>query len=121
MPYYNQSINIQAETDLRAFEFRALAIDGTLATGTPQARGISSFKVDSGEQATLVFAGRSRYQSGGAIGAYEPINVSSGGFMIAATSGDHSVGFNESAAVTSGSFADGVFNFLSRTLTTSEG
>lgn len=119
---YNNSIpGPDAAQSLMAFQHRVINIAGTLSTGTPQARGILSAKVDSGEPTSIIYEGRSRYQAGGAIGAFEPMNVSSGGFMVAATSGDAAIGFNEGSAVTSGSYGDGVFDFRGRTLTTSEG
>jgi len=114
-------ITITAGTSLLAFEKRVLNASGTLATGSPQARGILEFKVDSGEQATLMYEGRTEGQAGGAIAALAPIGVASGGFLVAATSGQVSVGFNENTAVTSGSFFDCVADFRGRTLTTSEG
>ena len=118
---YNNAIPVVAATDLSAFQHRVLNSAGTLATGTPQARGILDAKVESGDQATLVYEGRHKFQAGGAIGALAPLNVASGGFVVVATSGDAVIGINENAAVTSGSYGDGVFNFLARTMTTSEG
>ena len=118
---YNRSIPSVAGTSLLAFQHRVLNAAGTLATGAPQARGILDAKVDSGEDCTLVYDGRHKFQAGGAVGAHVRLTVASGGFVVAATSGDQSVGMNEHAAVTSGSFGDGVFDFLNPTLTTSEG
>ncbi len=119
---YNQTLpGADAGTDLRAFRHRAINIAGTLATGTPQSRGMLDVQADSGEPTTMIVSGRSKYQSAGAIGAFEPMNVASGGLMVAATSGGVAIGFNEGSAVTSGSFGHGVFDFRARTLTTSEG
>lgn len=114
-------ITITASTSLLGFVKRVLNSAGTLATGTPQARGVLEFKVDSGEQATLIYEGRVEAQAGGAIPALSPVNVASGGFIVAATSGGPSIGFAENTAVTSGSFGDFVLDFRGRTLTTSEG
>lgn len=118
---YNRSIAAVAGTDLRGFQHRVLNSAGTLATGAPQARGILDARVDSGMNCTLIYDGRHRYQAGGAIGALALLTVASGGFVTAATSGQVVVGVNENTAVTSGSFGDGVFSFLNRTTTTSEG
>jgi len=118
---YNRSIPTVAGTSLLAFQHRVINEAGTLATGAPQARGILDAKVDSGEDATLVYDGRHKYQAGGAIGAHKPLTVASGGFIVAATSGQQVIGMNEYSAVTSGSFGNGVFNFLNRTTVTSEG
>jgi len=121
MSYNNSIPGPDAATDLRAFQHRAVNISGTLATGTPQARGLLAFAADSGEPTSIIYEGRSRYQSAGTIAAFGPMKVASGGLMIAATSGNPCIGFNEGTAVTSGSYGDGVFDFRGRTLTTSEG
>ncbi len=118
---YNRSIPAVAGTSLLAFQHRVLNAAGTLASGAPQARGILDAKVDSGEDCTLVYDGRHKYQAGGAIGALVALTVAANGFITAATSGQQVVGINENSAVTSGSYGDGVFNFLSRTTVTSEG
>ena len=118
---YNRSIPTVAGTSLMAFQHRVLNAAGTLATGAPQARGILDAKVDSGEDATLIYDGRHKFQAGGAIGAHALLTVASGGFITSAASNDQVIGMNEYAAVTSGSFGDGVFNFMNRTTVTSEG
>jgi hypothetical protein len=104
-----------------AFQHRVINESGTLATGVPQARGILAAKVDSGEDCSLVYDGRHKFQAGGAIAAHDILTVASGGFIVAATSGQQGIGMNEYSAVTSGSYGDGVFNFMNRTLVTSEG
>ena len=118
---YNRSIPAVAGTSLLAFQHRVLNASGTLATGAPQSRGILDAKVDSGDDCTLVYDGRHRYQAGGAITVLDNLTVASGGFIVAAASGDMVIGMNENIAVTSGSYGDGVFSFLGRTSTTSEG
>lgn len=114
-------ITVIAGTSLLAYEKRVLNASGTLATGTPQARGVLEYKVDSGEQATLMYEGRLEAQAGGAISALARVKVSSGGFLVAANSGDAAVGYCENSAVTSGSFGDFVLDFRGVTMTTSEG
>lgn len=109
---YRDSITVDAGADLQTFQYRACAIGGTLATGV-NARGILQNKPDNGEDATLAYQGRSKFQAGGAVSAGAKLTVSSGGFMTAAASGDAVVGFAEDAAVTSGSYGHGVFNFVS--------
>ena len=116
-------ITVTADTSLLGFTKRACNINGTLALHSQQARGILEFKVDSGEQATLIYEGRAEGQAGGAIPAGHPVLVASGGYLVAASSGDAGViGFAEDTAVTSGSFGDFVVDFRNRsTMTTSEG
>lgn len=118
---YNQSIPSVAGTSLLAFQHRVLNAAGTLATGAPQARGILDAKVDSGHDMTLTISGRHKYQAGGAVTAHAPLTVASGGFVVAATSGQVVFGINGYDSVTSGSFGEGVFDFATRTTTTSEG
>ena len=118
---YNRSIPGVAGTSLLAFQHRVLNAAGTLATSAPQARGILDARVDSGEDLSLVYDGRHKFQAGGAIAALAPVTVASGGFIVSAASNDQVFGMNENAAVTSGSYGDGVFNFLNRTTVTSEG
>lgn len=116
-------ITVTAGTSLLAFQKRVCNISGTLALHSQQARGILEFKVDSGEQATLIYEGRAEGQAGGAIAAGAPVKVASGGFLVAAASGDTGlIGYAENTAVTSGSFGDFVVDFRNRTtMTTSEG
>ncbi len=112
MSGYNQTIPIVAGAALGTFQWRALAIAGTLATGV-NARGIVQNAPDNGEAASIAFAGRSKFVAGGgtiAVGA--KLACSSGGFMITATSGASVVGFCENTAVTSGSIGHGVFDFI---------
>jgi len=104
-------ITVTAGTSLLGFTKRVCSIDGTLAESANEARGILEFKVDSGEQATLTYEGRAEGQAGGAIAAGGLVSVASGGFLVAVSSGDVSVGFAENTAITSGSFGDFVLNF----------
>lgn len=107
---YSDSITIQAGADLQTFRYRALAIGGTLATGL-NARGILQTKPDNGENCSIAYQGRSKFIAGGAITAGDKLQVTSGGFMTVASSGDQVVGFAENAAVSSGAVGRGVFNF----------
>lgn len=100
--------------DLRAFQYRAVAIGGTLATGPLNANAISCTKVDSGEDGSGLVQGRSFFIAGGAISAGGRMQVTSGGYMTAATSGDTSCGFAE-ITVTSGSVGRGVVDFTTMT------
>lgn len=110
---YNRAIHIAAGADFSGAtgQYRALAAGGTLATDAVYgAIGILQNKPQSGEDAAIVYDGRSKFQAGGAITALQRVMVSSGGFMVAASSGDTSCGFSE-LAVSSGAFGHGVFNF----------
>ena len=104
------TIPITAGADLQAYQYRAVAIGGTLATGT-NARGILQGKPDSGEDATLLYAGRSKFVAGAGLSNGDLLAVASGGFMVAVASGDTSVGYVEGGDVSSGAVGHGVFNF----------
>jgi len=100
--------------DLVPFQYRAISIAGTLATGPLNAVGLSQTRVSSGEDGSAMVMGRGRFIAGGAIPAGGRIKVSPGGFMTSATSGDTSCGFCE-ITVTSGSVGRGLVNLVSQT------
>jgi hypothetical protein len=87
-------------------QYRVLAIGGTLVGATPNAlaRGILQNKPKSGEDASLLVAGKSIFQAGAAITAGARLKVASGGFCLVANSGDAVVGWSE-FAVASGAFS----------------
>ncbi len=97
--------------DLRGHQYKAIAIGGTLAVDSPQSSGLIQTHTDSGEDGAHRPFGRSRFIAGGAVALGNRLLVTSGGWLVAAASGDTSVGFAE-AAVTSGSVGRGVFNFV---------
>jgi len=98
-----QGITIVADVSLLAFEKRIIDIDGGLAVDAEAAMGVLEFKVDSGEFATAIYAGRTEAIAGAAVAAGGRVDVASGGFLIPVTSGSTSVGFAEDKAVSSGS------------------
>lgn len=100
--------------DLRSYQYRAVAIGGTLATGPLNATGLVTTKTNSGEDGSQTVFGRELYVAGGTISAGNRLRVTSGGFMLAATSGHTSCGYAETAT-TSGSVGRGVFNFMGQT------
>jgi len=104
-------IPVTAGTDLRAFQHRVVTIAGVLPARTYESRGLLETRTDSGEDGTIAVHGRSRFVAGGAVSRGDRLQVTSGGFMTLAASGDLSVGFAE-AAITSGSVGRGVFDFL---------
>ncbi len=104
-------IPVTLAADLRAHQHKALAIGGTLTIGTPYAAGLLETRTDSGEDGTITVLGRARFIAGGTIARGNRLNVTSGGFMVLAASGDNSIGFAE-AAISSGSVGRGVFNFV---------
>ena len=104
------NIPFTAIADLRLYQWRAVGLGGNLATDSKDAKGISMTKPNSGDDGTMTVDGRSKFVAGGAISKGARLNVTSGGFMVTATSGGYSVGFAETAT-TSGSVGRGVFDF----------
>lgn len=99
-------IYIAAGADLRTRQYRALNIAGTLALATNTARGIQQNKPNNGEDTSLLIAGPSRFLAGGTIAAGDRLKVASGGWFVAAASGDSTVGFSQ-FAVASGAISPG--------------
>lgn len=115
----NQDIrHVLAGADLSGAngQYRVLVIGGTLAGATPNtlAVGILQNKPKSTEDAALLVRGSSKFQAGGTINAGNLLKVASGGFCVAAASGDMTVG-RSWFAVSSGSISPGdggEFNFV---------
>lgn len=104
-------IPITPDTDLRALQYRAVDISGTLAINTYNAVGLIQTRTDSGEDGSIRQFGRGFFVAGGAITRGARMQVTSGGFMTLAASGDLSCGICE-ITVTSGSVGRGVLNLL---------
>lgn len=108
---YQENIPIAAGADLSAAQYKAVAIGGTIAANNGAALGILQNKpAASGRDATVCYAGRSRYVAGAAITAGNRICVTTSGFMVAVTSSDFGVG-TALATVSSGEIGEGIFNF----------
>jgi len=108
---YNEQIPVVATEDLSAAQYHACDIDGTLAQVGDTAIGLLQNKPENGEDASLVYSGRSRFRAGGgsiSIGAR--LTCAASGWVTAAGSGDAIVG-RALSAVTSGSIGEGVFGF----------
>jgi len=100
--------------DLRPFQHRAVTIGGTLATNTKTANGLLNTRTDSGEDGSMTVWGRDKFVAGGTIAAGNRLRVTSGGFMVAASSGYYSCGYAETA-ISSGSVGRGFFDFATLT------
>lgn len=107
----NIDIPITVDTDLRGLQYRAVDISGTLAVRTYNAVGIMQTITDSGEDGSIRTFGRGFFVAGGALTRGDRMQVTSGGFMTLAASGDLSCGMCE-IDVTSGSVGRGVMNLL---------
>lgn len=109
---YNYSVPVVAGQDLSVAntQYKAVAVGGTIAANNTAALGILQNKPQNGEDATLVYLGRSRFLSGGAITAGNRLIVTTSGYVIATTSGSVPVG-TALETVSSGGIAEGIFNF----------
>lgn len=107
---YNEQIPVVATEDLSVAQYHACDVDGTLAQIGDTAIGLLQNKPESGEDASLVYSGRSRYRAGGAITTGGRMTCAASGWVTAAGSGDAIVG-RALSTVTSGSIGEGIFNF----------
>lgn len=111
---YSYKIPVTAGADLQSAQYKVINISGTLAVSPPTSLGILFNKPDSGEDASLVYMGRSKFAAGAAITAGAELTVESGGWVITATSGDRVIGVSRLAVVSGGVGEDGVFNFAAK-------
>ena len=109
---YKQSIAVSAGGDLSDKQFRAVQIDGTLATTNKNAAGIVQNKPQSGDDANIAYLGHMKGVAGAALTVGTDVKVSSGGFLIAVASGDSSRGKVVTAA-SSGANVEVIANFAS--------
>lgn len=105
--------HVNAGADLRAHQWKVVELDGTLGVSNGTSLGILQNKVESGADASVLVAGRSKFAAGGAITAGKALKVASGGWCVAAVSGDTVIG-RSLVVVASGMVgAYGVFDFIS--------
>lgn len=108
-------IPITAGADLRAQQWKAIIVAGTIATNAQTSAGILADKPDNGQNGSLNYLGVSKFAAGGAVAAGDEITVSSGGWLTVATSGDRVVGHNFGPAVSSGMVGErAMFNFAAK-------
>lgn len=117
---YLQVIGVDAGADLNTgsindgtgTQYKAVTAAGVIAANATTALGILQNKPKSGEDASLGFAGRSRYVAGAAVAVGARLTVTTSGYMTTAGSGDDFIG-RALGAVSSGGIGEGAFNFLS--------
>lgn len=110
------TMTLQALEDLSAAgaKYHAVAIDdGKLANNGEEASGILINDPASGQDATLVREGESKFSAGAAVTAGDKLTVTTSGWFITATSYSAVVG-TAKASVTSGSIGTGIFNFANQ-------
>jgi hypothetical protein len=107
---YNEKLAVRAGADLSGSQGLAIGVDGTVAGTVRVAFGVLDNKPESGEDASLVFMGRSRLKAGGAITAGASVGVNSTGYFVAVNSGALQCG-KALTAVASGGVFTGIVNF----------
>lgn len=108
---YDEKIPLIAAADYSSSgQYHAMAVTGLMAASGVTGVGILQNKPKSGEDASVTYAGRSRFYAGAAVAAGAQLTITASGWLITATSGTNVVG-KALAAVTSGSVGDGIFNF----------
>ena len=106
-----ETLALAAGADLSAAQHKAVAIGGTIAATSAAAIGLLKNKPGaSGRPATVGYFGHMKAYAGAAITAGAQVQVTTSGFIIAATSLGNCVGKCITAAA-SGDLFDGIFNF----------
>lgn len=106
------TIGIAAGADLSAFQYKIIAVDGTLAATNAVALGVLQNKPKSGEHADVAFSGHMKaYVGGGSVAAGAQLAVTTSGYLITnATSTSGIVGRAITAAA-SGSLCEFIGDF----------
>jgi len=106
---YLESIPVIAGADLTAKQYKCVAVAGTIAAdGT--AIGLLQNKPNTGRDATVGYAGRSRFVASDTVAAGALLTPTTNGFMVTVGSGDPCFG-RALSAVASGGIGEGIFNF----------
>lgn len=104
------NITIAAGADLRAAQYKAVTISGTIAANNSTAAGILQNKPNTNEGATVAYEGRMKGTAGAAITKGDRLKVTTSGYLIAVASGDGACG-KALFAASSGSVVDMLANF----------
>lgn len=107
---YNEVTPVSAGADLRTHQWKVINVSGTLCAVAATGLGVLQNKPASGDDASLAFFGRSKFAAGGAVTAGKCLTVASGGWLVAASSGNVTVG-RSLEAVASGFIGRGIFDF----------
>lgn len=105
---------VRAGADLTGdgVKFKAITYAGTIAATSIAAAGILGFGGKQNENVTLDTLGVFKAQFGTAVNtAGYPLKVTTSGYIVAAASGDESIG-RATAITASGDIAQAMFNFL---------
>lgn len=109
-------VALVAGADLRAAQYKVVAVGGTIAAANDAAVGILQNKPNTGEGATVAFAGHAKGVAAAAITAGARLKVTTSGYLTTVASGDGSCG-KALASASSGSTVEGLFDFVSAATT----
>ena len=115
---YQECIPVVAGADLNTddHQYHVVAVAGTIAPSPVTAGGLLQNKPKSGEDASLCYAGRSRFRAGGAVTAGARLTSTASGWVTAVVSGGASEMIGTAlGAVSSGGIGEGIFNFATPT------
>jgi hypothetical protein len=106
-----ETISVIAGADLSAAQFKCITVSGTIAADNATAIGVLLNKPQSGENASVAYAGHMKAYAGAAIAAgAEVVNTTSGYIITNATSVSGIIGKALTAA-SSGALCEFVGNF----------
>jgi len=112
----NEVVAIVAGADLRAAQYKVVAVDGTIAAANTAAIGILQNKPNTGEGATVAYQGHAKGVAAAAISAGARLKVTTSGYLTTVASGDGACG-KALVAASSGSTVEGLFDFVSAATT----
>lgn len=106
-----ETVTISAGADLSGAQYKAIAIGGTIAATSALTIGFLQNKpAASGRQATVGYTGHMKAYAGGALTAGDDVQVTTSGYITAATSAGNICGKVLTTAA-SGDLVDGLFHF----------
>lgn len=108
-------LTITAGQDLRSHLYKAVRVNGTLATTPSDAIGICMDKKNSGQHCTVALSGIVKAHAGAAINSGALLGVSSGGWLIPTAVGSTGVvgRYTGTVVVASGAVFEAAIGFTS--------
>lgn len=108
----NSAISVVAGADLSAFQYKIVAVDGTLAATNAVALGVLQNKPKINEYASVAYAGHMKaYVGGGSIAAGDQLAVTTSGYLIKNVTSTSGIVGRALKAATSGSLCEFVGDF----------
>lgn len=106
------SIAIAAGADLRTFQYKIVAVDGTLAATNAVALGVLRNKPNTNEFADVAYQGHMKaYVGGGSIAAGDQLAVTTSGYLIKNVTSTSGIVGRAITAAASGSLCEFIGDF----------